>query len=161
MLLKKKKKILIKKYKEIINTHTHTTKLQLTYNIENFLLKIQTIKKQMHYHHINIFTNKNFLSSTGCLLGVKTRKFKFFKKTQDSNSPAILKLKKILNQTLTNLYILNCYNFSKKHYIWIKKFYYLTVPHIKYIICSKSWNYGTKTKKRIKKRVYKLINKNR
>ena len=60
---------------------------------------------------------------------------------------------------ITSLYCLSVRNFLKKHYTFVKKFFLYVRAAVKYILLTKSWNFTTKPKKRVKKKTIKQVAK--
>ena len=56
-----------------------------------------------------------------------------------------------------HLYMVECLNYSKKQYLFLKKFLNSVKTSLKYLVFKKTWEYTTKPVKRIKRRVLRLI----
>lgn len=55
------------------------------------------------------------------------------------------------------LYMIECLNYSKRQYMFLKKFINSIKTQLKYLVFKKTWEYTTKPVKRIKRRVVKLL----
>lgn len=151
MILKNKSKI---NFLQIIQNNIQKNKKQ-TFKLPYFSILMH--KKLNYFKYI---TNKIYIYSSGQLMGNKIKRFKFFKKSTNSHGYTISILNKKLIDNFKSINIFYCKNFNYKNYIWIKKFYFLYKPKINFFLMSSSWNYITKNKKRIKRRVYKKLLKN-
>ena len=121
------------------------------------ILALTTPKRQMYFHFFNKQLSFNKIFSVGVFLKKYLKCFKFFKKSINNINPLMLLFKYQYLKELSFLFLLRILNYSKKHQIFLKKFFLAVKTSIKYLIFKKSWNHINRPKKRIKKRVYKLI----
>jgi hypothetical protein len=104
--------------------------------------------------------NKYLNYSNGQLLRRKIKKIKYFKKSRKSYGYTINYLNKMTRRYIRSIKIFYCKNFNLRNYNWLKKFFIIVKPKIKYFICTNSWNYINLKKKRIKKKIYRNLLKN-
>lgn len=159
LLLKRKKFFFIR---IIANIYIYTS-LSLDYKKSNDFFSFDTIlsifspKRQMYFNFFNVSLTFNHLFSSGVFLKNNYRCFKFFKKSQISFNPLLLMFKYKYFDDLDFLFCLSIRNFLKKHYIFLKKFFLYIRTEVKYLLLTKSWNFTTKPKKRIKKKTIKQV----
>lgn len=161
-MLKKKQ---IKKF--IFNTILNYITTKIINNLYTFKIKTPLIDKysfnltnkirqfNFSFNNLNLIFFKTI--STGVVLREFIKKFKFFKKSMFNLNPLIFRLKLKYTLIFTNIYIWFSLNFSKKHYIFIKKFLEDPIVNVKYFLFTKTWKFSKKPIKRIKRRVLRLI----
>ena len=113
------------------------------------------LKKKLTYYQY--FLEKKYNYTNGQLLKKKIQKIKFFKKSKKCFSLCINILNKKTYKLLKYINTFYCKNFNYKNYVWIKKFFTLIKPNIEYFVTTQSWNFITKKKKRIKKKIYRNL----
>lgn len=117
------------------------------------------IHKKLNYFIIFI-KKKFYIYSNGQLLGKKSKKIKFFKKTRKSFGYTLNVLAKKTEKKINSIYYFYCQNYNVKNYFWIKKYFYLVKPTISYFYITNSWNYIMKKRRRIKKKIFRNLFKN-
>lgn len=138
---------------------TMITKKRKLSNYKFTFLSIFLNKKLTYLRYF--FKKKYYTPSTGQILGIRLKNIKYFKKSNKSTGIVINLLKKKFKKKIKSIFMFFCNNYNYKNYLWIKKFHYLINPQIGYFIVSRSWNYITKKKKRIKRKIFKnLFKKN-
>lgn len=55
------------------------------------------------------------------------------------------------------VYMIECLNYTKKQYIFLRKFLSSVQVDLRYMVFKKTWSYTTKPIKRIKRRVVKML----
>ena len=139
-------------------------------NLQNYL-KIKQIKKKkkiqlkffsifMHKKlmYFRFLTLKNMYTySVGQLFKKKIQKVKSFKKSIQNHNYTINCLNRKFRKPIYSIYLFFCKNFNLKNYLWIKKFFSVNKPHVEYMLITHSWNYITKKKKRIKRKIFKRL----
>lgn len=144
-------------------------------NIENFLVKKYTYKnksldilysnifristsfKQLFFSFLNLTTSYMRLLSTGVLVKQHVKSFKFFKKSIFVINPLVMIIKYSFINFFKKLYFLECLNYSKKQFLFLKKFLNSVKLSIKFLIFKKTWIFTSKPVKRIKRRITKLL----
>lgn len=117
------------------------------------------IHKKLNYF-LYFYKKKFIINSNGQLLGKKTKKIKFFKKTRKSFGYTLNILTKKTEKKIKSIFFFYCKNYNVKNYFWIKKFFYLVKPSISYFYITNSWNYIVKGRRRIKKKIFRNLFKN-
>ena len=118
-------------------------------------------KRQYLFSFWDLKNNKIINTSTGSLLAKLTKsKAKFFKRNADALPIITLEFKTNKLQLLKFIYLFSIKNFNKKQYDFFKKFCKLIQPHIFYLIHKQSYIPRYLSKRRIKRSVLKIINKN-
>ncbi len=148
-MLQKKKNLNILKTN---NLDTYTKK-----KIKSFNWVVLKKKKQQHFSYQDILTTESYTYSTGKLLPKSLLKLKYLKRSLKSISLIIQLFKKYKLIEITNIYCLFIKNFNKHNYIWLKKYYDLLLPKIKFLIFKKSFAFTPKGTKRIKRTIYKSL----
>lgn len=126
------------------------------YFLQN-IFRISTSYKQLFFSLLNLGTSFVKLFSTGVILRHQVKHFKFFKKSIFSVNPLVMTIRFSFVDFFKKMYCIECLNYSKKQYIFFKKFLNSIKSEIKFIIFKKTWEYTTKPVKRIKRRVRKLL----
>jgi len=155
----KLKNELNKNYYLIVNIHKEIKKF--INNKNRFAIKYFSVylHKKLTYYLVGLKT-KFFNFSNGQILGKKSNKIKFFKKSKKSYPYVINKLNRKFYKKFKSINIFYCKNFNLRNYNWLKKFFNLIKPKIKYLVCTGSWNYINLKKKRIKRKIYRNLIKN-
>ena len=126
--------------------------------LNNYKFKFLSIflnKKLMYLKYF--FKNKYYTPSTGQILGTRLNNIKYFKKSNKSSGVVINLLNRKFRKSIKSIFIFFCNNYNFKNYLWVKKFHYLINPQIGYFIISRSWNYITKKRRRIKRKIFKNL----
>lgn len=125
--------------------------------IKNYKLKFLSLHTHKKLMYIRFLYNKKYYNYSFGQILKSFKKIKYFKKSYKSLGLSINFLNKNLKNLVKSIYIFYCKNYCYKHYLWIKKFYTISNAHIEHFIISSSWNYITKKKKRIKRRVFRSL----
>jgi hypothetical protein len=140
-------------------------------NIRNYTRGVKGVRKKFYLQFFSSFMHKKqlyvqFLTSkklynfsTGQLLTKKIEKIKFFKKSIQNINYSISCLNRKFRKSVTSIYLLYCKNYNYKNYLWLKKFFTLNKPRTEYVVLTHSWNYITKKKRRIKRKILKRLKK--
>ncbi len=118
-------------------------------------------QRQYIFSFWDLKNNKIINTSTGKILSSLTKSKSKFLKRDDGALPIITLHFKVNNlQLLKNIYLFSIKNFNKKQYDFFKKFCKLIQPNIYYLIHKQSYIPRYLSKRRIKRSVLKIINKN-
>lgn len=126
------------------------------YLLEN-IFRISTSYRQLFFSLLNLPTTFFKLFSTGVILRNQVKHFKFFKKSIFNINPLVMTIRFSFVAFFRKMYCIECLNYSKRQYMFFKKFLSSIKSEIKFIIFKKTWEYTTKPVKRIKRRVTKLL----
>ena len=121
------------------------------------IFRLSTSFKQLFFSLFNLSFEFVKLFSTGVILKKHTNFFKFFKKSIFNINPLVMVIRYSFVDFFKRLYILECLNYSKKQFLFLKKFLNSVNITIKYMLFKKTWEYTTKPVKRIKRRVCKML----
>lgn len=121
------------------------------------IFRISTSYKQLFFSLLNLSTTFCKLFSTGVILKAQVKHFKFFKKSIFSINPLVMTIRFSFVAFFRKMYCIECLNYSKKQFMFFKKFINSIKSEIKFIIFKKTWEYTTKPVKRIKRRVTKML----
>ena len=121
------------------------------------IFRITTSYKQLFFSLLNYSTEFTKLFSTGQTLKKYTKNLKFFKKSINNINPLVMHLRFSYVDFFKNMYLIECLNYSKKQYLFLKKLISSLMSKLRFIIFKKTWQYTTKPVKRIKRRVVKLL----
>jgi len=121
------------------------------------IFRISMSFKQLFFSLINTSTEYTKLFSTGVILKSQIKHFKFFKKSILNINPLVMTIRYAFAFFFKKLYLIECLNYSKRQYIFLKKFVNSIKTQLKYMLFKKTWEYTTKPVKRIKRRVTKLL----
>ena len=121
------------------------------------VFRITTSFKQLFFSLLDISTNFTKLYSTGQILINQVKKFKFFKKSPFNINPLVFTLRFSYVTFFHRLYLIECLNYSKKQYLFLKKLLNSVQTKLKFMLFKKTWEYTTKPVKRIKRRVLRII----
>ena len=114
------------------------------------IFRITTSFKQLFFSLLKLF-------STGVILKQQVKHFKFFKKSIFNINPLVMTIRFGFVSFFKKLYMIECLNYFKRQYMFLKKFINSIKTQLKYLIFKKTWEYTTKPVKRIKRRVVKLL----
>lgn len=126
------------------------------YFFEN-IFRISTSFKQLFFTLFNLSTTFYKMFSAGVILKTQARQFKFFKKSIFSINPLVMTIRFAFVPFFRKLYLIECLNYSKKQFLFLKKFMNSIKTELKYMVFRKTWEYTTKPVKRIKRRVVKML----
>ncbi len=126
------------------------------YSFQN-IFRISTSFKQLFFSLFNLPTTFCKLFSTGVILRGQVQNFKFFKRSIFSINPLVMTIRFSFVPFFKKLYLIECLNYTKKQFIFLKKFINSIKTELKYMMFRKAWAYTTKPVKRIKRRVLKLL----
>lgn len=126
------------------------------YFLEN-IFRISTSYKQLFFSLLNLSTSFFKMFSTGVILKHQVQHFKFFKKSIFSINPLVMTIRFSFVAFFRKMYCIECLNYTKRQFMFFKKFISSIKSEIKFIIFKKTWEYTTKPVKRIKRRVTKLL----
>lgn len=121
------------------------------------IFRLTTSYKQLFFSLLNLSNSFTKLFSTGQLLAKVLKKFKFFKKSIFNINPVVLNLRYTYVDFFRKVYIMECLNYSKKQYLFFKKFFHAVKASVRFLLFKKTWQYTTKPVKRIKRRVVKML----
>lgn len=121
------------------------------------IFRITTSFKQLFFSLLNLSTSFTKLFSTGVILKHQVKHFKFFKKSIFNINPLVMTIRFGFVSFFKKLYMIECLNYSKRQYMFLKKFINSIKTQLKYLVFKKTWEYTTKPVKRIKRRVVKLL----
>lgn len=121
------------------------------------ILRINTSFKQLFFSFLNTSVSFIKLFSTGQILAKHTKSFKFFKKSIFNINPLVLTIRFSYVEFFRKMYLIECLNYSKKQYIFLKKLISSVTTSLRFMIFKKTWQYTTQPVKRIKRRVVKLL----
>lgn len=121
------------------------------------IFRITTSFKQLFFSLLNLSTDFSKLFSTGVILNSQVKHFKFFKKTIFNINPLVMTIRFSFVSFFKKLYLIECLNYTKKQFLFLKKFINSIKTQLKYMMFKKAWIYTTKPVKRIKRRVVKLL----
>lgn len=121
------------------------------------IFRITTSFKQLFFSMLNTSTLFTKLFSTGQVLAKQTKHFKFFKKSIFNINPLVFTLRFSYVEFFKRMYLVECLNYSKKQYIFLKKLLSSISSSLRFILFKKTWQYTTQPVKRIKRRVLRLI----
>lgn len=129
---------------------------KLEYFFQN-VFRISTRFKQLFFSLFNLTTTFTKLFTTGVILKTQMRHFKFFKKSIFNINPLVMVIRFSFVSFFKKMYAVECLNYSKKQFLFFKKFMGSIKTEVKYMLFKKTWVYTTKPVKRIKRRVVKLL----
>lgn len=121
------------------------------------IFRISMSFKQIFFSLFNLDFSFVKLFSTGVFLKKQIKSFKFFKKSNFNISPLVMILRFTFVDFFKKVYIIECLNYNKKQYIFLKKFLSSVKMELKFMLFKKTWIYTTKPIKRIKRRVTKML----
>ncbi len=123
----------------------------------NNIFRISMSFKQLFFSLFNLEFNFVKLFSTGVILKKQINFFKFFKKSIFNINPLVMVIRYSFVDFFKKIYIVECLNYTKKQFLFLKKFFNSVEMELKYMVFKKTWEYTTKPVKRIKRRVLKMI----
>ena len=121
------------------------------------IFRISTSYKQLFFSLLTLSTDFCKLFSTGVILKNQVKYFKFFKKSIFNINPLVMTIRFSFVSFFRKMYCIECLNYSKRQFMFFKKFINSIKSEIKFIVFKKTWEYTTKPVKRIKRRVTKLL----
>lgn len=121
------------------------------------VFRISTSFKQLFFSLFNLDTSYTKLFSAGVILKKQIKFFKFFKKSIHNINPLVMVVRFSFVEFFKKLYAIECLNYSKRQFIFLKKFMSSVQMELRYMIFKKTWEYTTKPVKRIKRRVLKML----
>lgn len=121
------------------------------------VFRISTSFKQLFFSLFNLSTSFIKLFTTGVILQTQVKHFKFFKKSIFSINPLVMAIRFSFVPFFKKLYAIECLNYSKRQFLFLKKFVSSIKTELKFMVFKKTWEYTTKPVKRIKRRVVKLL----
>lgn len=121
------------------------------------ILRITTSFKQLFFSFLNTSTLFTKLFSTGQILAKQTKHFKFFKKSIFNINPLVLTLRFTYVDFFKKMYLIECLNYSKKQYLFLKKLVSSVSTSLRFLVFKKTWQYTTQPVKRVKRRVLRLL----
>ncbi len=121
------------------------------------VFRISTSFKQLFFSLFNLTTDFCKLFSTGVILKSQVKNFKFFKRSIFNINPLVMTIRFAFVPFFKKLYMIECLNYTKKQFLFLKKFMNSIKTDLKYMLFKKAWEYTTKPVKRIKRRVVKLL----
>ncbi len=153
-------KILLQKILNYVNFLIHSNAIFIEKNTAFFyqnIFRITTSYKQLFFSLLNHSTEFTKLFSTGQTLKRFTKNLKFFKKSITNINPLVMHLRFMYVEFFKNMYLIECLNYSKKQYLFLKKLISSLNSKLRFIIFKKTWQYTTQPVKRIKRRIVKLL----
>lgn len=108
-----------------------------TYYYQN-ILRITTSFKQLFFSFLNTNTLFTKLFSTGQILSKQTKNFKFFKKSVHNINPLVLTLRFSYVEFFNNMYLIECLNYSKKQYLFLKKLISSVTTNLRFMLFKKT-----------------------
>ncbi len=126
------------------------------YFFEN-IFRISTTFRQLFFTLFNLTTTFYKMFTTGVILKAQIKNFKFFKRSIFSINPLVMTIRFAFVPFFKKLYLIECLNYSKKQFLFLKKFMNSIKTELKYMVFRKTWEYTTKPVKRVKRRVVKLL----
>lgn len=121
------------------------------------IFRISTSFKQLFFSMLNLSTSFSKLFSTGVILRNQVKNFKFFKRSIFCINPLVMSIRFSFVPFFKKLYLIECLNYSKKQFLFLKKFVTSIKTELKFMLFKKTWEYTSKPVKRIKRRVTKLL----
>ncbi len=156
-----------KNYKNILSRILFITDYLIGYNSKYIIettefffqniFRVSLSFKQLFFSLFNSGFNFVKLFSTGVILKKHTNFFKFFKKSIFNINPLVMVIRYSFVDFFKKLYLIECQNYSKKQFLFLKKFLNSVDITINYMLFKKTWQYTTKPVKRIKRRVCKML----
>jgi len=126
---------------------------ELNWDIYFFMLFMH---KKLQY--FKIFKESSIHTfSAGLLVKPFSQKLKFFKKSRSSIASTVTLLREENEPEIYSIKNFYCKNFNYRNYLWLKKFLNLVKPSIYRIIITKNWIYINKTRRRIKKKIFRNL----
>jgi hypothetical protein len=102
------------------------------------ILRISTSFKQLFFSFLNTSTLFTKLFSTGQILAKQTKTFKFFKKSIFNINPLVLTLRFSYIEFFKKLYLIECLNYSKKQYLFLKKLISSITTSLRFMLFKKT-----------------------
>lgn len=121
------------------------------------IFRVSMSFKQLFFTLTTLSTEFTKLFSTGVILKLQMKFFKFFKKSIHCINPLVMVIRYSFINFFKELYIIECVNYAKKQHLFLKKLLSSLKSQIKFLVFKKAYAYTTKPVKRIKRRVVKLL----
>lgn len=102
------------------------------------IFRITTSYKQLFFSLLNYSTEFTKLFSTGQTLKRFTRNLKFFKKSINNINPLVMHLRFLYVDFFKNMYLIECLNYSKKQYLFLKKLLSSLNSKLRFLIFKKT-----------------------
>lgn len=135
------------------------------YNIEShrhFILSHP--HNQLNFYLGHVFTGRGLTMSTGFMLKTKSQHFntkkhtmKYFKRSNEAIKPILLQFRSLHYYKMQTLFLFECRNFMKKHYLWFSEYLETFKPNIKYIYLGQPYSKGFKKVKRIRRKILRQL----
>ena len=106
--------------------------------LDKYFFRLTHRTRQFVFSMNNLILTFIKVLSTGSILYDFLKKFKFFKRSIFNFNPLIFRLKTKYSKVFNNVYICESLNYSKKHYIFLKKLISDPIVIIKYFIVNKA-----------------------
>lgn len=130
---------------------------QKTWHYFKNIFRITMSYKQLFFSLLDTNTSFVKLFSTGVALKKQVKSFKFFKKSIFCINPLVMTIRFSFVDFFGHLHTIECLNYSKKQYLFLKKLLVSLKTNLRFLIFKKTWSYTTQPVKRIKRRVVKLL----
>ncbi len=163
ILLSKKKKTIKINLKKAFSGVSYLCSTQSKYYLDKTwhyfknIFRITMSYKQLFFSLLNVSSSFMRLFSTGVALKKQVKSFKFFKKSIFCINPLVMTIRFSFVEFFSHLHTVECLNYSKKQYLFLKKLLVSLKTKLRFLIFKKTWTYTTKPVKRIKRRVVKLL----
>jgi hypothetical protein len=110
---------------------------KIEYFFQN-IFRISTSFKQLFFSLFDLPTSFIKLFSTGVILKGQVRHFKFFKKSIFNINPLVMVIRFSFVSFFKKLYAIECLNYSKKQFLFFKKFFNSIKTEIRYMLFKKT-----------------------
>ena len=110
-------------------------------NLEYFfqnIFRISTSFKQLFFSLLNLSCNFVKLFSTGVILKKQVTFFKFFKKSIFNTNPLVMIIRYSFIEFFKKVYIIECLNYTKRQFIFLKKLFNAVQIDLKYLLFKKT-----------------------
>jgi hypothetical protein len=94
--------------------------------------------KQLFFSLFNLEFNFVKLFSTGVILKKQINFFKFFKKSIFNINPLVMVIRYSFVDFFKKIYIVECLNYTKKQFLFLKKFFNSVEMQLKYMVFKKT-----------------------
>lgn len=116
-------------------------------------------KRQQHFRLQKLATQQTRVFSGGQILQIHSKRSKFFKRHYQNIASIIMQLKIGYPEFLKKIYLFSLKNFNRRQFIFFEKFTDALRPTVKYFMHKQSFAPRFLPKRRIKKNVFRMINK--
>lgn len=110
---------------------------KVEYYFQN-IFRLTTSYKQLFFSLLNTHTTYHKQFSTGVILQKHIKSFKFFKKSIFNINPLVMIIRFSFVSFFKKLYLVESLNFTKKQFIFLKKFINSIKTELKYLIFKKT-----------------------